>query len=260
MNMTTRLLMLAALALSAVSASAQTPARIDTAAFSIVNQWGDAADMLLSDANGVTRIGLVAAASDLFVTTSRYSEGNFYGGLFEVTVHSGYRVTGLSFSGTFEGTLKVAPNPDGTPGNGFAYNSGNIEFSAGSRPYGILYGEHTQRVDMLDGAVPLTMSSEGLSLTTDFNLSLQGMVLVSAYPSETPQDPSGIDSFASLRVVNPVFTIYTMAVPEAEAWAMLVAGLGVVGSVALRKSLGNMQDCQYDRPCQYVNVALTERT
>lgn len=260
MNMMTRVLMMAALAPTAVPAGAHIAARIDTAAFSIANPWGDVADVLLSDANGVARIGLVSAASNLLTSTSRYQEGNFYGGLFEVTVHSGYRVTGFSFSGTFEGKLTVPSNPDGTPGNGVAYNSGNIEFSAGSRPYGVFYGEHTQRVDMLDGAIPVTMSSGYLSLDTDFNLSLQGMVLVSAYPSETPQDPAGIDSFASLRLANPVFTIYTMAVPEAQAWTMLLAGLGVVGSVAKRKKIKNSQDCQYDRPCQYFNVALTERT
>lgn len=260
MNMKSRLLMLAALALTAGRASAHTSARIDTAAFSMVNEWSDSADVLLSDANGVARIGLAAAASNLFVTTSRYQEGNYYGDLFEVTVHSGYRVTGFSFSGTFEGTLNVPPNPDGSPGNGFAYNSGYVEFSAGSRPYGIFYGEHTQRVDMLDGAIPVTMSSGPLSLTTDFTLSLQGMILVSAYPSVTPENPAGIDSFASLRIANPIFTIYTMAVPEAQAWAMLLAGLGVVGSAAMCKKISNRQDCQYDRSCQYFNVALTERT
>jgi hypothetical protein len=229
MNMITRLLVVAALALTCVAAAAQTPARIDTAAFSMVNQWGDSADVLLSDAHGVTRIGLASAASSLFAYTSRYQEGNFYAGLFEVTVHKGYRVTGFSFSGTFEGVLDVPPKPNGTPGNGFAYNSGNIEFSAGSRPYGIFYGAHTQRVDMLDGAIPFTMASGQLALTTDFNLSLQGLILVSAYPTITPQYPSGIDSFASLRVVNPVFTIYTTAVPEPAGYAMLLAGIAIIG-------------------------------
>jgi hypothetical protein len=228
MNLTTRLLMMTALALASLGALAQTPVRIDTAAFSMVNQWGDAPDTLLSDANGVTRIGLNTAAASLDAHTSRYQEGNFYAGLFEVTVNAGYRVTGFAFSGIFEGVLDVPPNPNGTPGNGFAYNSGNIEFSAGSRPYGIFYGEHTQRVDMLDGSIPFTMSSGQLSLTTDFNLSLQGLVLVSAYPTITPQYPAGIDSFASLRVRNPVFTIYTSAVPEPERVAMLLAGLGIV--------------------------------
>lgn len=235
MNMMTRLLVMAALAFSTAAAAAQTPSRIETAAFSMVNQWGDAADALLSDANGVTRIGLTSAASSLGAYTSRYQEGNFYAGLFEVTVHAGYRVTGFAFSGTFEGVLEVPPNPNGSPGNGFAYNTGNIEFSAGSRPYGIFYGEHTQRVDMLDGAMPFTMSSGLLSLTTDFNLSLQGLILVSAYPTVTPQHPAGIDSFASLRVANPVFTIYTSAVPEPAGCAMLLAGVALVGLLRPRR-------------------------
>lgn len=229
MNMMKRLLVMAALALTAVAAAAQTPARIDTAAFSMVNQWGDSADTLLSDANGVTRIGLTSAAGNLSAYTTRYQQGNFYAGLFEVTVNPGYRVTGFAFSGTFEGVLDVPSNPDGSPGNGFAFNSGNVEFSAGSRPYGVFYGEHSQRFDMLDGAIPFTMSSGQLSLTTDFNLSLQGLVLVSAYPSVTPQNPGGIDSFASLRLANPVFTIYTAAVPEPASYAMLLAGLAVLG-------------------------------
>ncbi|ATQ78548.1 hypothetical protein CR152_31555 [Massilia violaceinigra] len=234
MNTMTRLLVTAALALASVS-TAHATARIDTAAFSIVNQWGDSPDVLLSNGNGVTRIGLTSAADSLDAFTSRYQEGNFYAGLFEVTVHAGYRVTGFSFSGTFAGVLDVAPNPNGTPGNGFAFNSGNIEFSAGSRPHGVFYGEHTQRVDMLDGALPFTMSSGQLSLTTDFNLSLQGLILVSAYPTVTSQYPSGIDSFASLRVVNPVFTIYTMAVPEPETYGMLLAGIAVIGLVRRRR-------------------------
>lgn len=235
MNMMKRLLMMAALALTAVAAAAQTPARIDTAAFSMVNQWGDSADVLLSDTNGVTRIGLTSAADNLSAYTSRYQQGNFYAGLFEVTVHPGYRVTGFSFSGTFEGVLDVPPNPDGSPGNGFAFNSGNVEFSAGSRPYGVFYGEHSQRFDMLDGAIPFTMSSGQLSLTTDFNLSLQGLILVSAYPTVTPQNPGGIDSFASLRLANPVFTIYTTAVPEPATYAMLLAGMAIVGLARRRR-------------------------
>lgn len=229
MNMMTRLLVMAALALTSVAA-AQTPARIDTAAFSMVNQWGDSADVLLSDANGVTRIGLTSAANSLSAYTSHYQQGNFYAGLFEVTVHPGYRVTGFAFSGTFEGVLDVPANPDGSPGNGFAFNSGNVEFSAGSRPYGVFYGEHSQRFDMLDGAVPFTMASGQLALSTDFNLSLQGLILVSAYPTSTPQHPGGIDSFASMRLANPVFTIYTAAVPEPASYAMLLAGMAVLGA------------------------------
>lgn len=260
MNMTTRLLMMAALALSAVSAGAQTPVRIDTPAFSMVNQWGDAPDTLLDDASGVTRIALNTVAASLATSTAHDQAGNFYGGLFEVSVHPGYRVTGFSLSGVFQGALNVPAYPDGTPGDGQAYNAGYLEFSAGSRPYGLFYGEYTQHVDMLHGAIPVAMASGAINLTSDFNLSLQGVVLVAAYPSVTPQYPDGIDSFASLRLVNPMLTIYTMAVPEAQVWAMLLGGLAVVGSAALRKKIRNVQDCQYDRSCQYFNVALTERT
>ncbi|MCY0914773.1 VPLPA-CTERM sorting domain-containing protein [Massilia sp. H27-R4] len=236
MNMMIRLLVTAALALASVS-TAHATSRVDTVAFSIVDQWGASPDMLLYNSNGLTRIGLSSAASSLGAYTSRYSEGNFYAGLFEVTVHAGYYVTGFAFSGTFEGALDVASNPNGTPGNGYAFNSGNIEFSAGSRPYGVFYGEHTQRVDMLDGAVPFTMSSGHVSLATDFNLSLQGLIMVSAYPSVTPQYPSGIDSFASLRVANPMLTIYTSAVPEPASYGMLLAGVAVIGLVRRRRQL-----------------------
>lgn len=228
MNMMTRLLMVAALALTSVAAAAHTPARIDTAAFSIVNPWSASAEVLLSDADGVTRIGLASAASDLSAATSSYQQGSFYGGLFEVTVHAGYRVTGFAFSGIFEGVLEVPPNPDGSPGDGVAYNSGYVEFSAGSRPYGVLYSEHAQRIDMLDGAVPFSMASGPLALSSDFNLSLQGLIMVSAYPTVTPEHPEGIDSFASMRLANPMFTIYTTAVPEPASYAMLLAGMAVL--------------------------------
>jgi hypothetical protein len=231
MKIITRLLAMSVFVFASAIAAAQAPAHIDTAAFSIANPWSQGADVLLSNTNGVARIGLSSAAGSLSAFTSRYQEGNFYAGLFEVTVNPGYRVTGFSFSGTFEGTLEVAPNPDGSAGNGFAFNSGNIEFSAGSRPYGIFYGEHTQRVDMLDGVLPFVMSSGQLSLTTDFNLSLQGLILVSAYPSGAPQVPPGIDSYASLRLANPVFTIYTAVVPEPETYAMLLAGIAVIGLI-----------------------------
>lgn len=244
MNLTTRLTLTAALAFTCMAGAAQTIERIDTPAFSMVNPWGAAPDTLLYDANGLTRIALNGAAGSLGAATSQYIDGNFYGGLFEVTVHAGYRVTGFSFSGTFEGVLAVPVNPDGSPGDGSAYNSGYVEFSAGSRPYGLFYDEHTQRVDMLDGAIAVDMSSGQLDLRTDFNLSLQGMILVSAYPTVTPQHPEGIDSFASLRLRDPVFTIYTSAVPEPASCAMLMAGIAVLRALGSRAQR-HADDCSH---------------
>lgn len=239
MNLTTRLLprlhLIAALAFTCIGALAQTPVRIDTPAFSMVNQWGDAPDTLLGDVDGVARIALNTVAASLATSTAHDQDGNFYGGLFEVSVHPGYRVTGFALTGMFEGVLHVPAYPDGTPGDGLAYNAGYIEFSAGSRPYGMLYGEYTQRVDMLQGAVPVAMASGPMNLPSDFNLSLQGVVLVAAYPSVTPQYPDGLDSFASLRLANPMLTIYTMAVPEPQRAPLLLAGVVIVVSLGRRR-------------------------
>jgi hypothetical protein len=228
-----------ALALGAAPAFAQGPKQIEASNFSMLNDWAYEADTITSDANGVTRIRLNDAASELASTSNFYEGGNAYQGWFGLTLREGYRMTGFSLSGTLVGDLGVPVIPGGQPGNGVTENGIKFTLGASNAASGTSSNLMLQRT-MIQGALPFVLASEALSMTGQVNMGLWSPLRVYSSPYYLGGHPDGgmgqeIRPLVSLRVLNPTLTIYTSAVPEPSTYGMLLAGVAVIGLVRRRR-------------------------
>ncbi|WP_229477147.1 PEP-CTERM sorting domain-containing protein [Massilia rubra] len=230
---------LCALALASAPVFAQGPTTLEASHFSIGNSWAYESDVITSDANGVTRISLTDAAKTLKTATTFSENGDGYSGNFSVTLRPGYRMTGFSVSGTMFGGLGAITEPGGLPGNGNTKNTMRMDLGAYTPATGSV---SDMRVDysMIDGKLPFVLASTPLSLTGEVSLSMWNMVTVTSWPYNLPGYPDGppgqlVYTLASMQVLNPTLTIYTSAVPEPETYAMLLAGMAVIGLARRRR-------------------------
>lgn len=203
---------------------------------------------LLSDAGGVTTLGMTSLASSLSMDTqgTSMSNGDLYTGVFDISVRNGYRVTGFSFAATLVGVLQVAEAPAGAsiiqPGN--ASNSGSMEALALTGPHGQRIAGESFRQESLDGTQDILLQGVGLSLTDPFTMFISGMSYVNAqlgqYRVNGPDYSydGSLPAYASYRLVNPTLTIFTSPVPEPGTYAMLLAGLALCGAAGLRRRRG----------------------
>ncbi|MDM5178762.1 PEP-CTERM sorting domain-containing protein [Massilia sp. DJPM01] len=205
------------------------------------NDWTSTSDVITSDANGVTKIALIDAASTLKTATTHYDNGDAYNGWFSITLRPGYRMTGFSLSGTVLGELGPVTTPGGKPGDGFTTNSTKIDLSASARDSAWSM-KQTMQHSMVDGAIPFVMNSGPLSLTGLVYVGMWSPVYVPSRPYSPPGVPDGnmgqeVYTLASMQILNPTLTIYTSAVPEPETYGMLLAGVAVIGLVRRRRRL-----------------------
>ncbi|NHZ36359.1 PEP-CTERM sorting domain-containing protein [Massilia sp. CCM 8692] len=148
-------------------------------------------------------------------------------------------MTGFSVSGTMFGGLGAITEPGGLPGNGNTKNTMRMDLGAYTPATGSV---SDMRVDysMIDGKLPFVLASTPLSLTGEVSLSMWNMVTVTSWPYNLPGYPDGppgqlVYTLASMQVLNPTLTIYTSAVPEPETYAMLLAGMAVIGLARRRR-------------------------
>jgi hypothetical protein len=228
-------LLLGALLHAAPAAFAATT--IDTAGFSLsyLNGYGTAPVQmnLLSNEAGTVRLGIDIAPLD------SYAESNF-----SAIVHEGYRITSITWSATLTGELRpgqldVCPSSYGCDVDlGTATNRG--EFWAPITQNGTW-------VDVINGGVLNVDGTAALSATS--TQPLQGafsmLVAADAYAYATPtqvvayypdyETYHSVDSYAALSMRDVVLTIQVAAVPEPGTYAMLLAGMGVLGVAARRR-------------------------
>lgn len=228
-----------ALALASAPVHAQGPITIDASHFSMENGWAYQSDVIASDANGVTRISLTDAAKTLNVSSNFGDNGDGYSGNFDVTLRPGYRMTGFSVSGTIFGELGEITEPGGLPANGQTENAMRMDLGAYTPATGSVASMQV-KYSMIDGKLPFVLASAPLSLTGRVSLSMWNLLTVSSWPYYLPGHPDGgmgmeIRTLASIQVLNPTLTIYTSAVPEPETWAMLLAGMAVIGLARRRR-------------------------
>lgn len=221
-----------------VMPAAHAATSIETTGFSLRDAGGfDPVDMsLLSDQNGTVRIAMPSLAPSAVDPGYDFRLLELVG-----SVHDGYRITSLTLSATLSGSLFVTPVEDcwgcsiDIPGS--ATNYGRLYLSVG-------IGDNWNRLPV--GAVDNVNGSQAFGMTGttdldgDFALNIESHLAAQA--QNTVQIIGGMDwwdykyypSYASAQLSDFVLTVQVAAVPEPETYAMLLAGLALLGVTARR--------------------------
>lgn len=220
-------------------AHAAAPVHIDATGLSFDSAASGRAETLISDINGVATFALPNAADRLaFEHVSYGFLHKTYAGLFQLNTRPGYKITGYALSGEFGGTRTVPAVPDGLTGTTGAAAT-RAALSIGARlPDGSGLPSRSHSLADLNGSDGFTLSSGPLDHTGALALELDGYTYGFGKPSTwmdggwTSTAPSTADVWLkdSLRL-----TVYTTAVPEPHSYALMLAGLALVGGIARRR-------------------------
>lgn len=150
-----------------------------------------------------------------------------------ITVKDGYRITGITVTGTFHGSLDPAEWT--MPGD--ANNHLRFGLHAGVLPFS------TSESDV-DGQQAFMLGTGAVALDGEFGLWLDGSSESSAasvwYYDEMYNEEYWLGSQATAGMRDLTMTVTVAAVPEPGTYAMLVAGLGLLGAVARRRNASTL--------------------
>ena len=138
---------------------------------------------------------------------------NFY----DITVKDGYRITGMTVMGTFQGALA-----------GEANNEIAVAFLAwppGSEPT----WSTAARATGLDGVQGWSIGTGATSLDGTVLLGFLGSASSDATSVWQPDTGTWLGASADIGVRDLVLTVDIAPVPEPQAWLMLLAGIAVGG-------------------------------
>lgn len=214
-----------------LTAGAVQSATIDTHAFTLgaAPSYPFADISLLSDSATGASFALDGLAQGLHSAVDSTGEPwatadtpwqNFY----DITVREGYRITGITVTGTFHGALA-----------GTAENDIALAFLAW--PPGIEPTWSTSaRATGLDGVHNWSITTGPMALNGTVLLGFLGSA--STYAASTWQADSGtwLGSSAQIDARDLVLTIDVAPVPEPQTWLMLLAGIAVAGMWRTRLS------------------------
>lgn len=248
MNHTLRFTLATLALVAANSAQAGVEIVTNTVNFASLNEYDwnmePLAGHLLSSSNSATSIALTSYGRAINFPLGSNSTGDIHNGIFSLRVNNGFRVTGITFSGTLSGVLQPALartefGYDSQPGS--ATNSADMGLKIGSSPFSDDLGRTTSNQVDINGNRQFSLSVNHLNLTGEKNVEIG---VAGSYNTESgiwtyavgDVYYSGIDpSYASIAMLNPTLTIYTAAVPEPETYGMMLAGLAGLGFVMRRR-------------------------
>ncbi|MUI11575.1 PEP-CTERM sorting domain-containing protein [Massilia dura] len=216
-----------------------TAATIDTHSFTFQTSSSDLVLLSETATTAQIQINSLAWSAD---SANIDSGGSSLNAIFDATVKEGYRITSFTISANLTGVLDVVPLG---PGCGQTVASCRL-------------GTATNRAElrwvMRDGSAEALVErrdfagQEVLSATTALPLSLQGefsfvtesTLYVAATDGEVYQQGSDLTTYFPSRAFagfsSPVvLTVQVAAVPEPGTYAMLLAGLGLLGWIARSK-------------------------
>ncbi|MDQ1923939.1 PEP-CTERM sorting domain-containing protein [Massilia pseudoviolaceinigra] len=221
-------------------AHAAAPVHIDATGLTFDTAASGRAETLISDINGVAIFALPNAADQLPLDQPSYGFfHNTYSGLFQLNTRPGYKITGYSLSGEFGGTLSVPAVPEGLNGT-VGVAATRAALSLGARlPDASGMPTSSHALADLNGTNGFTLSSGPLDHTGALALQLDGYTYGFSKPSTWTEGPwhSTAPSTAHLWLKDSLrLTVYTTAVPEPHSYALMLAGLALVGGLARRRN------------------------
>lgn len=146
-----------------------------------------------------------------------------------INVRDGYRVTGISVHALAYGELGIGQAPDAEPGS--ADNLASLGFLLTAPG---ISRQLSWQQDDFNGLRPLALAAGPLSLDGTFQLDIGASVFAQAWGSVGPESSSSSHALASIG--NALLNVEVAAVPEPGAYAMLLAGLGLLGVAARRRT------------------------
>lgn len=138
---------------------------------------------------------------------------NFY----DITVRDGYRITGMTVTGTFHGTLAGSADND----IGLAF----LAWPPGSEPTWSTSAEAAG----LDGVRSWSIATGPTALDGRVLLGFLGSASTYAASAWQPDSGAWLGSSAQIGARDLVLTIAVTPVPEPQSWLMLLAGIAVAG-------------------------------
>jgi hypothetical protein len=156
--------------------------------------------------------------------------GSAHWSVLDVDIKPGYRVTGVSVHALAYGEL-VAGQREGYP-PGSADNRASLSWTL-TAPGTTLPFSYSAA--SFQGLRPFALDSGPLSLDGSFRLDLSAVVWAQAFGSGTQGDFA--ESMALASIGNALLNVQVAAIPEPASYAMLLAGLGLLGGAARRRGM-----------------------
>lgn len=235
--MTLRPTAVAAIALATLCAwapaQAAGPVHIEASSLTFDTDASARAETLVSDVGGVVTFSLPNPADSLGQDGSYFGFFHHtYNGQFQLNARAGYKITGYALSGEFGGAIRVSPIPQdqtGTLGVATTRASLSLADSRGAAP--VL----THSLADLNGVDGFTLASAPLDHAGALTLQLGGFVYGFNMPTTTEQGWT-FSSTANIALADSLrLTVYTTTVPEPHSYALMLAGLALVGGIARRR-------------------------
>jgi PEP-CTERM motif len=166
-------------------------------------------------------------------------QGNFqqtisdYAAGYQLRVKEGHSLSLVTLELRFGGQLQQAESPIDPPGQALNYTRNGMQvINAGS-----VVQSDVRHIDNLNGTQQVTFTFWDLAWAETVALELQSEVWMGAQGIPPNGLLPGLPSFASMNVTDAVLTIRTAVapVPEPGTYAMLLAGLALVGTAARRR-------------------------
>ena len=160
-------------------------------------------------------------------TASNYASG------YQLSTRDGYHISMITLNLTFSGQLQQAESPIDPPGYASNYTLDGMQLTNG----GAVVLSDGRRIDNLNGSQQVQMTFSDLAWAQTVGLALQSQVWMGAQGIPPNGLLPGLPSFASMNITDAVLTIYTgvSPVPEPGTYAMLLAGMALVGVAARRR-------------------------
>jgi hypothetical protein len=220
------------------------PLVIDAPAFTLSAGLAQG-ESLLAELGGAVTFDLPLVFSKTYVQAFSADgapdfEGKSHTFNYHVDVRSGHHITGYRLTGKTTGTLLPGgPPPSWATEPYDVRNRGRLAIGLGTDSIHDEYASNVMRRENVGGDTPFVLETTGLSMRSDFDMTLAFDAYTYAngtpfyHPDEgvvTHYGPSYSDfGFHALRL-----TIFTSPVPEPAGVGMLVAGLAVIGAAVRR--------------------------
>lgn len=239
----TRALAAALLASAALMTSSYACAAIDTPAFTFSTGWGD--DMtLLSSTQNTYQISMNRMAWDLVSLEHNDSKGSTMMSMVEASVKEGYRIVSFTMTSSLTGALNVAPIPPSCGSSrwesctlGSATNRAMLRWVLTD-----MSAEGLVQRENFAGQEQLSVTSGPVSLQGQFAFVTESFLYVArkdttiTYSSPDRYSYEYLPSTATISMGSPVvLTVQVAPVPEPGTYAMLLAGLGLLGWTARKQ-------------------------